>query len=80
VDDHAHARSGWTAAQMATPPSSSSQSGVAAAWITLVPVRRTSKKTATTEARPMAAIRLRRPTCTLTASAVRERGAIPWNE
>src|ERR687888_1626100 len=78
VDVQARARSGCTAAQIARPASRKCQSGVAAAEITRVPVRCTSSATAAAETRPITIARLRRPTCTFTASAIRRARTNPW--
>ena len=78
VDVQASARSGCTAAQITRPAIRYFQSGVAAAEKTFVPVRWTIRKTPIPETRTSATARLRRPTFTLTASAIRRKCANPW--
>ena len=79
VEVQASALSGCTAAQMARPASRKRQFGVAAASSTLVPVCWTSSASAPAEASAVKTTRLRRPTCTFTASAIRRGHWNPWN-
>src|SRR4051812_17019148 len=78
VDVHASARSGCTAAQIASPASRKRQSGVAAASSTLVPVRSTRSASAPRDPSAVMTTIVRRPTFTFTASAVRRAQANPW--
>src|SRR2546430_2902635 len=78
VEVQASARSGCTAAQIASPASRKRQSGVAAARMAVVPVRWTSSATPANETKPTTIAMLRRPTFTFTASAIRRGEANPW--
>src|SRR5690242_19089519 len=78
VEVHASARSGCTAAQTARTAHRKRQSGVWAAESTRVPVRSTSSATAPSDTRPIRIARVRRPTFTFTASAIRRARSKPW--